>query len=88
MITTIEVKEDLCNFPMQKRSMKLSNFWENATVHKIDERCSIRWYFEHTQKSECWDQNAQKYSQNSNSFVAGTYHDHIDMEFFSNHFEV
>jgi len=34
MITIIEMKEDLCNFPMKKRSTKSCNFWKNATFEK------------------------------------------------------
>ena len=33
---TIEIKEDLLSFRMKKGSMKLHNFWENATIEKTD----------------------------------------------------
>jgi len=35
-IKTVEIKEDLHSFFMEKRSTKLLNFCGNATVEKID----------------------------------------------------
>jgi len=54
MIATVEIKEDLCSFPMKKRLIKSHNFGGNATIDKIDERCLVnRGYFVRTLKWEC-----------------------------------
>jgi len=44
IITTIEMKEELYSFS-KKKSTKSHNFWENATIDKIDERCLVRHYY-------------------------------------------